>query len=445
MSATKTKIVDLFKNHIDDYIDTRKTALINTVVGTAFNTLTDMLSTYLMNNMVQTILLENRRRNTVIIHDLNPDAYDAHTYVTPDTDGDYEYSPLKSNILYILFSHKLKTFIVISTYMRDLFSGDLFNSLASTRPSTNAFRYYTLYVIGPNCDTVVEAINNAGYGTSTDDSEYFSTETICMYQAGWDPVHKELDFTFVGTNQTKSFDNVFTNEQNKTKLFNHISKWAHATDIFKSLGVTYKLGILLYGPPGTGKTSMAKAVAAHFGYNLNIVDMASFCPDMASAIAKNEHPEINIYLLEDIDYIFGKREQDRTPEEKAAGQAILQLLDGANSASNVIFIATTNCLESLDPALVRDGRFDLKIPMDNLSKVEALKMIESMKLNEEDNFDDLISTLEFPVNPARLQNLVVQHIFEHISDSDNFTEREHLDSSKPKKKRERRSNLWDFI
>lgn len=445
MSATKTKIVDLFKNYIDDYINTRKTALINTVVGTSFNTLTDMFSTYLLNNMVQTVLLDNTRRNATIINDLNPDAYATHTYVTPGTDREHELRPLKSNVLYILFSHKLKTFIVISTYMRDLFNCDLYDSLARTRPSASAFRYYTLYVIGPNCDTVVEAINHAVYGTSVDGSEYSTTETVCMYHAGWDPVNKELDFTFVGENHTKSFDNVFTNEQNKAKLFNHVSKWVHATDIFKSLGVTYKLGILLYGPPGTGKTSMAKAVAAHFGYDLNIVDMASFCPDMSSAIAKHKHSEINIYLLEDIDYIFGKREQDRTPEEKAAGQAILQLLDGANSASNVIFIATTNCLESLDPALVRDGRFDLKIPMDNLSKVEALKMIESMKLNEEDNFDDLISTLEFPVNPARLQNLVVQHIFEHISDSDNFVKQEHLDSSKPKKKRERRADLWDFI
>ena len=220
----------------------------------------------------------------------------------------------------------------------------------------------------------------------------------------------------IGCKLTKSINAIYTNQQNKTKLINYITKWTNANNIFKALGITYKLGILLYGPPGTGKTSMAKAIAAYFNYQLVIIDMSTFCPEMAHAISADENGKNMAYLLEDIDYIFGKREQDRTPEEKASGQAILQMLDGANSASNKIFIATTNFVESLDPALVRDGRFDLKIHMDNLTQPEALEMINSMKTEEEQNFDDIISSLEYPVNPAHLQNIIIQHIFEHLGD-----------------------------
>lgn len=258
----------------------------------------------------------------------------------------------------------------------------------------------------PACDVLEE-----------EDNTERKVDYVDILKYSWDNVEGALTRNNLGTKSTKHIDDILVEEKTKNYIINYISKWKNATSLFSTLGITYKLGILLYGPPGTGKTSMAKAIAAHFDYPLYIVDMSSFCPDMATAISEHSMRSNRIILFEDIDYIFGKREQDRTPEEKANGQAILQLLDGASSASNVIFIATTNAKDSLDPALVRDGRFDLKAYMGDLDKEYAVKMCNSMTITDEDKQNELLSNLEFPVNPAHLQNLIVQYIFNHLDDS----------------------------
>lgn len=216
----------------------------------------------------------------------------------------------------------------------------------------------------------------------------------------------------------KDWSKLFIEDTLKKRIINYLDSFKKAKPLFFYMEVTYKLGILLYGPPGTGKTSLAKIIASYIGTNLYIVNMGSFSSNVVEKINNTTDSNLTIFLLEDIDYIFGKRQNDRTPEEKANGNALLQLLDGANSSSNVVFIATTNDIDSLDPAIVREGRFDLKIHMDNISTPIAEEMVQSIGLKP----IDVLDYSQEKHNPAQIQNKMVQYIFENIEDISSFIE-----------------------
>lgn len=212
----------------------------------------------------------------------------------------------------------------------------------------------------------------------------------------------------------KTLDEIFTSKENKNNIKSYISHWEKANELFSSLNITHKLGILLYGPPGTGKTSMAKAIGNYLDYPIFSVSVSAL-PDTPPNFSEIlEDNDCCIILLEDIDYIFNKNSIERSSEEAGKANALLQMLDGANSSSNVIFIATTNSIESLNEAIIRDGRFDLKINMDNLDNYDVIKdMCRSMKLND-DQTDEILKDETLPINPAYLQNKCIKYIFSHF-------------------------------
>lgn len=221
---------------------------------------------------------------------------------------------------------------------------------------------------------------------------------------------------------TKTMDEIFTAENNREQITSYISHWKKASDLFQKLNVTHKLGILLYGPPGTGKSSMAKAIALQLDYPIYTMNVSTFpttVPDL-SELFDDSGDDGCIILLEDIDYIFGQNSVERSAEEAAKANALLQMLDGVTSSSNVVFIATTNSVETLNDALVRDGRFDLKICMDNIEHSEATKMCESMNLTQSQT-EEILQEETFPINPAALQNKCIKYIFSHLDTWEGIT------------------------
>ena len=278
-----------------------------------------------------------------------------------------------------------------------------------------------LFIYGPDAKTVYKLLL---IHLEKEDSEEKKNSKNSKHPSRVYTIDTDFDGDFIlrGGNKTsiKSLDTIYTDAANKSKITNYLSKWQQSSALFKDLNISYKLGILLYGPPGTGKTSMAKAISTLLGYDIYSVNMnhfvASLIPDIKSYA---EDKKGMIILLEDIDYIFGKREKEFTQEEKARSNALLQLLDGADSMPNVVFIATTNDINSLDDAITRDGRFDLKIIMDNLDEPTAKDMCSGLYLSPEQT-KEVLSTETFPINPAYLQNKIIQYIFSHI-ESMNFS------------------------
>ena len=188
----------------------------------------------------------------------------------------------------------------------------------------------------------------------------------------------------------------------KAEIFGYLDAWLESETYFTACGINHKIGILLYGEPGTGKTTFAKVLATK--YDLALIKFN--LKDISKLISKScfwEKLENSVVVLEDIDVLVSKRDDSVTSEDKENFQALLQLLDGINSCKKTIFLATTNYIENLDSALIRDGRFDIKVEMKNFNKAEATEMCNKFNMDSE----VVLRNEKFPINPAFLQNKII--------------------------------------
>ena len=149
-------------------------------------------------------------------------------------------------------------------------------------------------------------------------------------------------------------------------------------DKFKKLGARMPKGALLSGPPGTGKTYLAKAISGEadvpFYYASGSEFVEMFVGVGASRVrelfkeAKKHSPAI--IFIDEIDAVAKKRDQNFNHEENenTLNQLLIEM-DGFDTNSNVIVIASTNLRETLDPAILRPGRFDRLVEV-NLPTIE---------------------------------------------------------------------------
>lgn len=211
--------------------------------------------------------------------------------------------------------------------------------------------------------------------------------------------------------QKRSMESLFYNDNTKETILNHIDSFIKNKHIYEDKSLTYKTGILLYGVPGTGKTSLAKALASYYNYNLIVLDIGTFKSldtDLLTGCINADKDKF-IILLEDIDTLFPSldRKDDLDDNTRAIINKMLQFLDSASSPNDVIFIATTNDINKLDKAILRDGRFDIKVEIGNINNFTSIEMLKSFNIPEEDAID-IISNMNKDengnINPAELQN-----------------------------------------
>lgn len=222
----------------------------------------------------------------------------------------------------------------------------------------------------------------------------------------------------------RDLDTLFYNGDVKKTITDHIENFFANRHIYESKNLTYKTGILVYGDPGTGKTSLAVALASKYNYNLIVLDMTTFDKLDTSMLTSciNCDSDKFIVLLEDIDTLFttlDREDKNIDKDTKSVINKMLQFLDSSSSPSDVIFLATTNHIEMLDEALLRDGRFDLKVEIGNIDHKTAKKMIESFDITDEAVIEEIIKKAEIKdnehlVNPATLQNKILEHFKEEV-------------------------------
>lgn len=224
------------------------------------------------------------------------------------------------------------------------------------------------------------------------------------------------------------FDDVAGEDEAKENL-SEIVDFLHHPDKYAKIGAKMPKGVLLVGPPGTGKTMLAKAVAGEAGVPFfpiagsEFVEMfvgmgASKVRDLFQQ-AKQKAP--CIIFIDEIDAIGQKRTGNAmgNSEREQTLNQLLTEMDGFNADDNVVILAATNRPESLDPALLRPGRFDRRVPVElpDLAGREAILQAHAKKVVLGDDVDfHTIARMAAGASGAELANIVNEAALRAIRD-----------------------------
>jgi hypothetical protein len=229
--------------------------------------------------------------------------------------------------------------------------------------------------------------------------------------------HKKIQSQQINFNY-KTLDTLYMKERDETRLMSVISKFHSKKELLKSLGLPNKLCIMLEGSPGTGKSSAILTIASYLKKNIYYLSFENLDTneDLQSVfdhVIKN--CDGGIIVVEDIDAIgtlfhsraLGDADDfvevstntvDKT--EKLNLSYVLNLLQGTITPDGLIFMATTNHLEKLDPAFYRDGRFDLKIKMTECDEYQLNKIYQKF-IGRSIPTDRVAKLVEQRITPAK--------------------------------------------
>ena len=195
----------------------------------------------------------------------------------------------------------------------------------------------------------------------------------------------------------KTFTDVAGQEEAKEAL-KEIVDFLHNPQKYAEIGATLPKGALLVGPPGTGKTLLAKAVAGEAKapfFSISGSEFVEMFVGMGAAKVRDLFKQANekapcIVFIDEIDTIGKKRDGGGFSGNDEREQTLNQLLaemDGFDGRKGVVILAATNRPESLDPALLRPGRFDRRIPVElpDLKGREAILKVHGKNVKMDDS------------------------------------------------------------
>lgn len=173
------------------------------------------------------------------------------------------------------------------------------------------------------------------------------------------------DWGYFGDINSKTINNVIIKD--KQLIINDVSDFVTREEWYAKRGLAYKRGYLFYGSPGNGKTSLCLALAKYLNKDIQFLNLNDLEKDSSLFTVFNSIKNNSILVIEDVDAIFGKRNGD----SKVSFSSLLNCMDGAFYKHGIITIMTTNHIDVIDPALIREGRIDIKLNIDNPEKKEV--------------------------------------------------------------------------
>ena len=209
-------------------------------------------------------------------------------------------------------------------------------------------------------------------------------------------------------------------EDEAKEALQEIVDFLHNPEKYRQIGAKMPKGALLVGPPGTGKTLLAKAVAGEASvpfFSISGSEFVEMFVGMGAAKVRDLFKQANekapcIVFIDEIDTIGKKRDGGGFSGNDEREQTLNQLLtemDGFDGSKGVVILAATNRPESLDPALLRPGRFDRRVPVElpDLQGREAILRVHAAKVKMDPNVDfGAIARAASGASGAELANMI---------------------------------------
>ena len=224
-------------------------------------------------------------------------------------------------------------------------------------------------------------------------------------------------------------------EDEAKELLTEIVDFLHNPAKYKEIGASMPKGALLVGPPGTGKTLLAKAVAGEAEvpfFSISGSEFVEMFVGMGAAKVRDLFKQANekapcIVFIDEIDTIGKKRDGSGmgggNDEREQTLNQLLTEMDGFDGSKGVVILAATNRPDSLDPALLRPGRFDRRIPVelpDLQGREEILKVhAKKIKIADTVRFDE-IAKAAVGASGAELANIVNEAALRAVRDGRKF-------------------------
>ena len=246
---------------------------------------------------------------------------------------------------------------------------------------------------------------------------------------------------YVKSSNGIKFTDVAGEDEAKENL-TEIVEYLHNPDKYKEIGASMPKGILLVGPPGTGKTMLAKAVAGEANvpfFSMSGSEFVEMFVGMGASKVRDLFKQAKekapcIVFIDEIDAI-GKKRDGQIGGNDEREQTLNQLLtemDGFEGNNGVIILAATNRPESLDPALLRPGRFDRRVPVElpDLKGREEILKVHARKIKVADNVDfNKIARMASGASGAELANIVNEAALRAVRDGRKFATQADLEES----------------
>ena len=232
-------------------------------------------------------------------------------------------------------------------------------------------------------------------------------------------------------------------EDEAKEILQEIVDFLHNPKKYAEIGAKMPKGALLVGPPGTGKTLLAKAVAGEANvpfFSISGSEFVEMFVGMGAAKVRDLFQQANekapcIVFIDEIDTVGKKRDGGGFSGNDEREQTLNQLLaemDGFDGKKGVVILAATNRPDSLDPALLRPGRFDRRVPVElpDLKGREEILKVHAKNIRVGDNVDyNAIARMASGASGAELANMINEAALRAVRDGRKFVTQADLEES----------------